>query len=219
MTRPRFEVRVGPAPDGSVSAMDFQIYKAVNDAGPDFVDRVFRFLADDLVVVIVVLVALLFLIPWRTRLKDRRRAAVAATVAAGLALAIAQPIADAIDRARPYEAHPASSHLLISRSSDPSFPSDHAVGAFAIAVAIWAYDRTFGALFMALAVVLSVARVYVGTHYPGDVVGGAVLGAIVALALRWGPARRLVERFADLCSGIWERILQAVLGRIDRVRP
>jgi undecaprenyl-diphosphatase len=193
--------------------MDFQIYKAINDSGPHFLHGVFRFMANDLVAVIVVLVALLFLIPWRTQLLERRRAAVAATAAAGLALLIAQPISHAIDRPRPFVAHPDSSHLLIARSTDPSFPSDHATGAFAIAVAIWAYDRTFGVIFLALAVALGFARVYVGTHYPGDVVGGAVLGALVALVLRWGPLRGILERVADFCSDLWERILDTLLRR------
>jgi undecaprenyl-diphosphatase len=193
--------------------VDFQIYKAIDASGPHFLHGVFRFLANDLVVIIVALIVLLFLIPWRTHLADRRRAAVAATAAAALALLVAQPIANAIDRARPFVAHPGDSHLLIGRSTDPSFPSDHATGAFAIAVAVWAYDRTFGAVFLVLALVLGFARVYVGTHYPGDILGGAILGALVALALRWGPLRRPLERFADFCSRLWERVLQSLLGR------
>jgi undecaprenyl-diphosphatase len=193
--------------------MDFQIYKAIDAQGPAFLHSVFKFFATDLVVIIVAAVALLFLIPWRTNLVGRRRAAVAATAAAAIALLIAQPIANAIDRARPFVAHPAQSHLLISRSTDPSFPSDHATGAFAIAVAIWLYDRTFGAVFLILAVLVSFARVYVGTHYPGDVLGGAVLGALVAVCLRWRPLRRILERVADFCSQLWERVLQTVLRR------
>jgi undecaprenyl-diphosphatase len=199
--------------------MDFEIYKAIDARGPHLLDDVFRFLANDLVVIIVLMVALLFLIPWRTRLRDRRRAAVAATAAAGAALLIAQPIANTIDRARPFVAHPAQAHLLIGRSTDPSFPSDHATGAFAIAVAVWLYDRTFGVIFLALAIVLGFARVYVGTHYPGDVLGGAILGALVAIALRWGPPRGLIERAADLCSQLWERLLGTVFRRQPRPTP
>jgi undecaprenyl-diphosphatase len=193
--------------------MDFQIYKAVNAAGPAFVHEVFRLLANDLAAVIAVLVALLFLLPWRTRRVARRRAAVAATAAAGLALLIAQPIANLIDRPRPFVAHPGASHLLIDRSLDPSFPSDHATFAFAIAVAVWKYDRMLGAVFGALAILLSAARVYVGTHYPGDVLGGAALGAMVALALRWPPVRRLLESAADWCSRLWDRLIGILFRR------
>ena len=193
--------------------MDFQIYKAIDAKGPDFLHSIFKFFATDAVVLIVIGVALLFLIPWRVRRADRSRAAVAATAAAGLALLIAQPIANAIDRARPFVDHPTQSHLLVGRSTDPSFPSDHATGAFAIAVAIWLYDRTIGTVFLVIGVLVGFARVYVGVHYPGDVLGGAILGAAVALVLRWKPLRRILERAADLCSQLWDRILQAVFGR------
>jgi len=110
-------------------------------------------------------------------------------------------------------AHPGASHLLIDRSTDPSFPSDHATFAFAIAVAVWKYDRKLGAVFGALAILLSAARVYVGTHYPSDVLGGAVLGTIVALALRWTPVRRLLEGAADWCSRLWERLIEMLFRR------
>lgn len=193
--------------------MDFQIYKAVNAKGPEFLQSLLKFCATDLVAVIVVLVALLFLIPWRTHVLDRRRAALSATAAAALALLIAQPISHAIDRARPFVAHPSEAHLLISRSTDASFPSDHATGAFAIAVAVWLYDRTFGAVFLALAVIVSFARVYVGTHYPGDVLGGAILGTLVALLCHWGPVRRIIERVADFSSKVWDRVLGTVFRR------
>lgn len=187
--------------------MDFDLYHAVNARGPHFVDEMFRYLANDLTALIVVLVALLFLIPWRHHRVLRRQGAVAATAAAALALLVNQPIAHAVDRARPYVDHPHSADLLIARSGDPSFPSDHATGAFAIAAAVYFYDRLAGGLFLALAVLLSFARVYVGTHYPSDVLGGAAIGVGVAVALRWTPVRRRLERLAELCSEAWERIV------------
>ena len=193
--------------------MDFQIYKAIDAQGPDFLHSIFKFFATDAVAVIVIGVALVFLIPWRLHRTDRRRGAVTATAAAGLALLIAQPIADAVGRARPFVDHPSQAHLLVTRSTDPSFPSDHATGAFAIAVAIWLYDRTIGALFLFFAALIAFARVYVGVHYPGDVLGGAILGAAVALLLFLTPLRRVLERVADFCSQLWDRMLQAVFGR------
>jgi len=185
--------------------MDYTLYRAIDARGPHVVDELFKFLATDLPVVIVALVALLFLLAWRHARRQRREGAVAATAAAALALLINQPIAHAVDRTRPYLTHPHAT-LLIARSHDPSFPSDHATGAFAIATAIWFYDRTAGALFLVLAALLAFARVYVGTHYPSDVLGGAAIGATVAIALRWAPLRRVLERFAGECSRLWETI-------------
>src|ERR671931_429677 len=79
------------------------------------------------------------------------------------------------NRARPFAAHP-SARVWGSRSHDPSFPSDHASAAFAIAFAILLYDRVAGALFLAAAVVIGVGRVVVGAHYPADVLAGCLVG-------------------------------------------
>ncbi len=154
------------------------------------------------------------LIVWRDRRGDRRSGAVLGTAAAGLGLLLNQPIAHAIERLRPYAAHPGHAHLLISRSHDPSFPSDHATGAFALAFGVWLYDRTLGAILLMLAAVLAFARVYVGTHYPGDVIAGAVIGIAVALALhRLSPVRRLIEAVAERAGRLWDGVLSRLPGR------
>jgi membrane-associated phospholipid phosphatase len=139
---------------------------------------------------------------------------VLATASAGLALLINQPIAHAVDRLRPYLAHPAHAHLLISRSHDPSFPSDHATGAFALAFGLWLYDRTLGTVLLVGAAILSFARVYVGTHYPGDVAAGALIGAGVALVLFKVPIlRRAIEAVASAAGRIWDGLWGRVVAR------
>jgi undecaprenyl-diphosphatase len=186
--------------------MDYSIYKAIDGAGPDFLHGPMRFAANDLVFVIVAIVALTFLYPWRTHRLERRIGAVMATAAGGVALLIVQPIANAVDRTRPFVAHP-HSELLISHGRDPGFPSDHATGAFAMAMALWLYDRTIGAICFVLAAIVAFSRVYVGVHYPGDVVGGALIGIGVALIFYFTPLRAVIVRIATACSALWERIL------------
>ena len=131
---------------------------------------------------------------------------------AALGLLVAHFLAGAVDRSRPFVSHHAV-HLFIAHAKDPGFPSDHATGGFAIAMAVWLYDRTFGALLFALAGLLSFARVYAGTHYPGDVLAGAAIGAAAALVLHLPPLRPIVEWIADRCSELWDRILGGVAVR------
>ncbi len=159
-------------------------------------DGLFTFLANDLALVLMAIVALVFLVLRAGA--ACRSGAVLATASAGLALLINQPIAHLVDRARPYVAYPAQVHLLVARSPDPSFPSDHATGTFALAFGIWLYDRTIGTVLLALAALLALARVDVGAHYPGDVLAGAVVGIAVAGALYVLPTRRLVEAIASV---------------------
>ena len=195
--------------------MDYTLYRAINGlSGDGPVDHVFRLLADDLPALLVALVALTFLAPWGRRRWERRNGAVLATVSAGLALLLNQPIAHLVGRARPYVAHPAHAHLLITRSHDPSFPSDHATGGFALALGVWAYDRGLGTVLLIVAAILSFARVYVGTHYPGDVAGGALIGAAVVAALYLPrPTRRLIESLARYCGRRWDRLTSRLTTR------
>jgi undecaprenyl-diphosphatase len=195
--------------------MDYTIYRAINGlSGDGPVDQLLRLLADDLPALLVALVALTFLAPWGRRRWERRNGAVLATVSAGLALLLNQPIAHLVGRARPYVAHPAHAHLLITRSHDPSFPSDHATGGFALALGVWVYDRWLGTILLILAAILSFARVYVGTHYPGDVAGGALIGATVVAALYLPrPTRRLVEALARCCGRLWDRLASQLTTR------
>jgi undecaprenyl-diphosphatase len=195
--------------------MDYTLYRAINGlSGDGPVDQVLRLLADDLAALLVALVALTFLVPWGGRRWERRNGAVLATVSAGLALLVNQPIAHLVARARPYLAHPAHAHLLIARSHDPSFPSDHATGGFALALGVWAYDRGLGTVLLIVAAILSFARVYVGTHYPGDVAGGALIGAAVVAALYLPrPTRRLIESLARFCGRLWDRLTGQLTAR------
>ena len=87
----------------------------------------------------------------------------------------------AANEARPYAVldHPLS---LIAATTDPAFPSDHAVMAGAAAAGLWLVSRRLGLVATAAAVLMAAARVYVGAHWPGDVLVGLVLGAAVALA-------------------------------------
>jgi undecaprenyl-diphosphatase len=182
--------------------VDYTLYKAI-DGDPDFLHGPMKFAANDLVFVIVAIVALTFLIPWRRRPVERRTGAVLATAACGVALLLVQPISQAVARPRPFVTHPGS-ELLISHARDPGFPSDHATGAFALAMGLWLYDRTIGTVAFVLAAIVAFARVSVGVHYPSDVLGGALIGIAVALLFYFTPLRGVFARIA----GLWQRILR-----------
>ena len=73
---------------------------------------------------------------------------------------------------------------LVSVPHDHSFPSGHAATSFAGATVLaFAYPRLAPAL-LVLAAAVAFSRVYVGVHYPLDVIAGAALGVLVATALR-----------------------------------
>ncbi len=98
-----------------------------------------------------------------------------------VALGLNQLAVAAVSEPRPYAVldHPL---LLIASTTDPAFPSDHAVIAGAAAAGLWLVSRRLGIVATVAAAAMASARVYVGAHWPGDVLAGLVLGAAVTLA-------------------------------------
>jgi undecaprenyl-diphosphatase len=74
-------------------------------------------------------------------------------------------------------------HALVPVPHDGSFPSGHAATSFACATVLAWFAPRWAAAFFLLAAAIAYSRLYVAVHYPLDVVGGAVLGALVALAV------------------------------------
>lgn len=142
--------------------------------------------------------AVLLMSWWLVRREgDLRRvtAALWAPVGALVALGINQLLVAAVAEPRPYTVLP-HALLLVSRSSDYSFPSDHAVMAGAVAAGVLLAHRRLGLVAAALALVMAFTRVYVGAHFPLDVVTGLFVGAVVA-AVSYLVARPLVERLVE----------------------
>jgi undecaprenyl-diphosphatase len=168
-----------------------------------------RFLARDGVWLVVAVVVVMFLFAGHLVSLEGRGAASGAGFAMLLALGAGQLISGAVDRARPFVAHPGHVHLLIAHARDAGFPSDHATGSFAIAVALLARHRRAGAIALVLAAAVSFARVAVGAHYPTDVLAGAALGTVAALVIVATPLRRLTDAVGELAGAIYDRLLRA----------
>jgi undecaprenyl-diphosphatase len=96
---------------------------------------------------------------------------------------------EAVGRERPH-LPPGEPQPLIAMPSDPSFPSGHATVAFACAVMIAMLVPRLAVPVLVLATAIAFSRVYVGVHFPLDVIAGAALGTAAAIALRRLAAAR-----------------------------
>lgn len=68
---------------------------------------------------------------------------------------------------------------LVPPDSENSFPSGHATFVFALATAVYLYDKKWGTWFFVFAALVSFSRIFVGVHWPSDVLAGIILGILI----------------------------------------
>lgn len=93
-----------------------------------------------------------------------------------------------VARTRPYDVN-TNIELLIKRLSDYSFPSGHTLASFEAAVVLLIRDKRFGIPAIILASLVAFSRIYLYVHYPTDVLGGIILGTVIAFI-----ACKLIDR-------------------------
>ena len=171
-------------------AADISLFRAINSFArhTQWLHGAMTAVAKYGVALFVVLIAVGLWLAWRQRSRYALAAAGWAGLGTLLAVAINQPIVNAVAEKRPYMTLP-HVELLISRSADFGFPSDHATMAGAVAMGLLFAHRRLGLLTWCAALVLAFSRVYVGAHYPQDVLAGLALGALIS-GLGWLLIRR-----------------------------
>ena len=172
---------------------DRSIFLSINEWARDtpWLHAFLRFYANFGVVLFAVLLLAGYVVGRRNRSARQMAAAIWAGGATLLAVALNQPIASDVGEPRPYTVY---RHILLlaHRSADPSFASDHATMAGAAAVGLLIVSRRLGLVATVAALLMGFARVYIGAHFPVDVVAGFALGGLVA-GLGWLVLRRPLE--------------------------
>lgn len=169
--------------------MNYELFQALNGlAGRmDTVDDPMELAARGLIFpVFAVAAALLAHALWQRRI----RPVVQVGAALALAFTAAQVVSHLSTEVRPFQTHHV--HQLIPHETGGSLPSDHATAAFTIAAAVgWFLHRRWGITLFVTATIIGVARIWVGVHYPGDVL--AALAIALGSVLVVEAASRLVR--------------------------
>ncbi|KLU66086.1 undecaprenyl-diphosphatase BcrC [Desulfosporosinus acididurans] len=142
-------------------------------------DKMFSFFAQYSLEVYVVL----FIIAWFTMPKyetKQRHALLIMGLSGVLGLIINVLLSHIYFRPRPFTVLPKGTFTqLIHHSADASFPSDHTTGSFGFAAASWGKaPRWITTSFTILAILNGVGRLYVGVHWPTDVIAGMIIGML-----------------------------------------
>ena len=82
---------------------------------------------------------------------------------------------------RPFVKHRVG--ILIPSKMDSTFPSKHTLLVFAISTSIFLYDRILGSIMWILSVLTGFSRIWVGHHYPSDIIGSAFIASMTSIML------------------------------------
>ncbi|WMT38838.1 undecaprenyl-diphosphatase [Paenibacillus sp. D2_2] len=149
------------------------------------------------------------IIYWFMSGRENKKMVVVALFAACVGFGVGNILSHLFYRDRPFVQFPV--HQLIDHAANASFPSDHSIGSFVIATAIFLYRKKDGVIWLLLAGLISFSRIWNGVHFPSDVITGALLGVICALLVkqifhRWSLAQKGLNVGLKLYEGVERKV-------------
>ncbi|GLC32633.1 undecaprenyl-diphosphatase [Clostridium omnivorum] len=160
--------------------MNMELFRLINNlANRNIVlDKIMVFFSKDVPYIFMAILAFIFILGIIKDKEDYRKASINAFVITVINLALSFIIGSIYYVDRPF-VH-SKVNLLISHTADASFPSDHATGTMSIALGLGKYSRILGIIMTILSLIVGFSRVYVGNHYPLDVIGAYIIVSITS---------------------------------------
>ncbi|RNB61155.1 undecaprenyl-diphosphatase [Brevibacillus gelatini] len=188
-------------------------FRLINDLGKEYpaLNPAFYVIAEYTVYALAVCV----LLYWMTRSYQNRVMVVCAMATFALAEGLGKIAGTLHYNQQPF-AELANVNQLVQKAVDNSFPSDHTILFFSFCMSFWLFKRKAGILWMLLAVCVGLSRIWVGVHYPADVIAGALISigsaAIVFLVV---PQLSVVHSLLSLYEKAERAVLPARLRSKD----
>lgn len=168
---------------------DIAVFRLINDlaGSSQLTDFIFVFLAEFLLMIVLIINFILLF------KKKFRLTSLKAILAFIVSYILTYTIAVFYFKARPF-ADLDSVNQLITTFTDKGFPSGHSLSSASLAVVWFENNKKLALIFLISALLIGFARIYVGVHFPTDVLTGIILGVILGIIIKKLPLRQLTLR-------------------------
>lgn len=164
--------------------VNLEIFRLINNLANKsmFLDKIMIFCSKWLPVIFALAVILVYLLGISKRNVRYRKVAVNTIVFTVINLIVSFIIGSVYYVDRPFVHH--NVNLVISHAANASFPSDHVIGTFSIALGLRMFNKKLGNTLIVLSIIVGISRIYVGHHYPSDIIGALIVVLVMNIIYR-----------------------------------
>lgn len=185
------------------------LFRMINNLGKEYtyLNPVFIFIAEYMVFFLCLAVILY----WFTKTNENRLMIISASISFIFAEITGKVAGKIYSNNNPF-AELVNVNKLIEKSVDNSFPSDHTILFFTFCITFFLCRKKYSYFWLLLAFSVAFSRIWVGVHYPADVIVGGIIAAISAfICYKIVPKNRLIKRLL----AFYEKCEQYILPRKD----
>jgi len=189
----------------SISQVNIDVFRVINDLGKEYdsLNPIAIFIADYMVYVLLIGL----IVYWFTRTNQNRMMVIQSVFAFVLAEVLGKIAGLFNSHFQPFVELP-HVNKLIEHAVDNAFPSDHSILFFSVCFSIWLVRKKEGWVWLTVACLVGGSRIWVGVHFPGDVLTGTLIGICAALFAYW-----IVPKLSLIKSALmkYEQVEQSIL--------
>lgn len=150
--------------------MNIELFKLINNLANKniYLDKIMIFFSKDAPYIFIAVTAIVFILGIKKKNSDYRKIAFSTFVFTALNLILSYIIGGIYYVDRPFVNNKVN--LLSTHVADASLPSDHATGTMSIALGLGKYNNLLGKILSTLSIIVGFSRIYVGHHYPLDII-------------------------------------------------